>query len=230
MLFLAWTSSVVSQMIDCWVELDVLCLNTSLSCPPPPVPLSAPENVQILVLNSTVVEVHWEPVAFTLVRGKLLGYKVCCVSVLGTVRWNIELWYVTSGDLTPLNFEPLRCTTGASTAGTRLRSRASSRSSRWRSQGTAARAACRACSHTASTTSPSGCWTTRARGQPARPWRSRPPREVRARDGRRNAEIVTSWSRMLGWSRLRRWLRQSSLAFSWVPAPSSWLCLFYFLS
>lgn len=39
-------------------------------------PLSAPESVQVMIHNSTVAEVHWEPVPFSLVRGKLLGYKV----------------------------------------------------------------------------------------------------------------------------------------------------------
>lgn len=39
-------------------------------------PLSAPESVQIMVHNSTLAEVHWEPVSFSSVRGKLQGYKV----------------------------------------------------------------------------------------------------------------------------------------------------------
>ncbi|XP_075886418.1 neuronal cell adhesion molecule a isoform X13 [Nelusetta ayraudi] len=39
-------------------------------------PLSAPESVQVMIHNSTVAEVHWEPVPFSLVRGRLLGYKV----------------------------------------------------------------------------------------------------------------------------------------------------------
>ncbi|XP_034381898.1 neuronal cell adhesion molecule a isoform X1 [Cyclopterus lumpus] len=39
-------------------------------------PLSAPENVQIMVHNSTLAEVHWEPVSFPSVRGQLQGYKV----------------------------------------------------------------------------------------------------------------------------------------------------------
>lgn len=30
-----------------------------------------------MIHNSTVAEVHWEPVALSLVRGKLQGYKVC---------------------------------------------------------------------------------------------------------------------------------------------------------
>ncbi|XP_073336629.1 neuronal cell adhesion molecule a isoform X3 [Pagrus major] len=39
-------------------------------------PLSAPDSVQIMVHNSTLAEVHWEPVTFPSVRGKLQGYKV----------------------------------------------------------------------------------------------------------------------------------------------------------
>lgn len=48
----------------------------------PTVPLSAPESVQVMIHNSTVAEVHWEPVPFSLVRGRLLGYKVCCGSII----------------------------------------------------------------------------------------------------------------------------------------------------
>ncbi|XP_036977780.1 neuronal cell adhesion molecule a isoform X11 [Acanthopagrus latus] len=39
-------------------------------------PLSAPDSVQIMVHNSTLAEVHWEPVSLPSVRGKLQGYKV----------------------------------------------------------------------------------------------------------------------------------------------------------
>ncbi|XP_053270886.1 neuronal cell adhesion molecule a isoform X1 [Pleuronectes platessa] len=39
-------------------------------------PLSAPESVQVMVHNSTLAEVHWEPVSHPSVRGKLQGYKV----------------------------------------------------------------------------------------------------------------------------------------------------------
>ncbi|KAM9334917.1 neuronal cell adhesion molecule a [Symphorus nematophorus] len=39
-------------------------------------PLSAPDSVQIMVHNSTLAEVHWEPVSFPSVRGKLQGYRV----------------------------------------------------------------------------------------------------------------------------------------------------------
>lgn len=40
------------------------------------VPLTAPDSVQIMVHNSTLAEVHWEPVSFPSVRGKLQGYKI----------------------------------------------------------------------------------------------------------------------------------------------------------
>ncbi|XP_018540091.1 neuronal cell adhesion molecule isoform X6 [Lates calcarifer] len=39
-------------------------------------PVAAPENVQAVVLNSTLAEVHWDPVPHRLVRGHLKGYKV----------------------------------------------------------------------------------------------------------------------------------------------------------
>ncbi|AWP08164.1 putative neuronal cell adhesion molecule-like [Scophthalmus maximus] len=39
-------------------------------------PVAAPENVQAVVLNSTLAEVHWDPVAHKLIRGYLKGYKV----------------------------------------------------------------------------------------------------------------------------------------------------------
>ncbi|XP_060885412.1 neuronal cell adhesion molecule a isoform X7 [Labrus mixtus] len=39
-------------------------------------PLSAPDSVQVMVHNSTLAEVHWEPVLSPSVRGKLQGYKV----------------------------------------------------------------------------------------------------------------------------------------------------------
>ncbi|XP_028255197.1 neuronal cell adhesion molecule a isoform X1 [Parambassis ranga] len=40
------------------------------------VPMSAPDSVQIMVHNSTLAEVHWDPVSFPSIRGKLQGYKV----------------------------------------------------------------------------------------------------------------------------------------------------------
>ncbi|CAI5635877.1 unnamed protein product [Oreochromis niloticus] len=39
-------------------------------------PLSAPESIQVMVHNSTLAEVHWEPISPPSVRGKLQGYKV----------------------------------------------------------------------------------------------------------------------------------------------------------
>ncbi|XP_054656558.1 neuronal cell adhesion molecule a isoform X9 [Dunckerocampus dactyliophorus] len=39
-------------------------------------PLSAPDGVLVMVHNSTLAEVHWEPVSSHSVRGKLKGYKV----------------------------------------------------------------------------------------------------------------------------------------------------------
>ena len=42
----------------------------------PPVPVAAPDNTQVLVVNSTLVEVHWDPVAPKSIRGHLRGYKV----------------------------------------------------------------------------------------------------------------------------------------------------------
>ncbi|KAM6896395.1 neuronal cell adhesion molecule a isoform 2-T2 [Lycodopsis pacificus] len=66
-------------------EVKVQALNDYGSGPEPEVvighsgedlPLSAPDSVQIMVTNSTLAEVHWEPVALPSVRGKLQGYKV----------------------------------------------------------------------------------------------------------------------------------------------------------
>uniref|UniRef100_A0A4W5Q926 Neuronal cell adhesion molecule n=1 Tax=Hucho hucho TaxID=62062 RepID=A0A4W5Q926_9TELE len=39
-------------------------------------PMQAPDNVQVLVLNSSLAEVHWEPVPPKTVRGRLKGYKM----------------------------------------------------------------------------------------------------------------------------------------------------------
>ncbi|KAI1882325.1 hypothetical protein AGOR_G00249510 [Albula goreensis] len=39
-------------------------------------PRAAPENVQVMVQNSTLAEVHWDPVPHSTVRGRLKGYKV----------------------------------------------------------------------------------------------------------------------------------------------------------
>ncbi|XP_069565321.1 neuronal cell adhesion molecule-like isoform X4 [Brachyistius frenatus] len=66
-------------------EIKVQALNDYGSGPVPEVvigysgedlPLSAPDNVQVMVHNSTLAEVHWEPVSFPSVRGQLQGYKV----------------------------------------------------------------------------------------------------------------------------------------------------------
>ncbi|XP_028426201.1 neuronal cell adhesion molecule a isoform X5 [Perca flavescens] len=66
-------------------EIKVQALNDYGSGPEPEVvigysgedlPLSAPDSVQVMVHNSTLAEVHWEPVSFQSVRGKLQGYKV----------------------------------------------------------------------------------------------------------------------------------------------------------
>ncbi|XP_041794441.1 neuronal cell adhesion molecule-like isoform X7 [Chelmon rostratus] len=39
-------------------------------------PVAAPENVQAIALNSTLAEVHWDPVPFKSIRGHLKGFKV----------------------------------------------------------------------------------------------------------------------------------------------------------
>ncbi|XP_008277133.1 neuronal cell adhesion molecule a [Stegastes partitus] len=66
-------------------EIKVQALNDYGNGPDPEVvtgysgedlPLSAPDSVRVMVHNSTLAEVHWEPVAFPSVRGKLQAYKV----------------------------------------------------------------------------------------------------------------------------------------------------------
>ncbi|KAM3587800.1 uncharacterized protein V6R79_014177 [Siganus canaliculatus] len=66
-------------------EIKVQALNDYGNGPEPEVvtgysgedmPLSAPDSVQVMVRNSTLAEVHWEPVSLPSVRGKLKGYKV----------------------------------------------------------------------------------------------------------------------------------------------------------
>nr|XP_033472678.1 neuronal cell adhesion molecule-like [Epinephelus lanceolatus] len=68
-------------------EIKIQALNDYGNAPEPDVtvgysgedlPLAAPDSVQIMVHNSTLAEVHWEPVAFPSVRGRLQGYKVLC--------------------------------------------------------------------------------------------------------------------------------------------------------
>uniref|UniRef100_A0A667Y8Y7 Neural cell adhesion molecule L1 n=1 Tax=Myripristis murdjan TaxID=586833 RepID=A0A667Y8Y7_9TELE len=70
-------------------EIKVQAVNDYGSGPEPEVvtgysgedqPLTAPENVQVMVHNSTIAEVHWEPVPTSSVRGKLLGYNVGLLS------------------------------------------------------------------------------------------------------------------------------------------------------
>ncbi|XP_056137618.1 neuronal cell adhesion molecule-like [Lampris incognitus] len=66
-------------------ELKVQALNAYGPGPEPAIahghsgedlPLAAPENIQVVVLNSTLAEVYWEPVPPKSVRGHLKGYKV----------------------------------------------------------------------------------------------------------------------------------------------------------
>lgn len=42
----------------------------------PTVPMVAPNNVQVHVINSTLAKVHWDPVPLKTVRGHLQGYRV----------------------------------------------------------------------------------------------------------------------------------------------------------
>ncbi|XP_030221644.1 neuronal cell adhesion molecule isoform X12 [Gadus morhua] len=89
-----WTSVVVANVSKFVVsgtptfspyELKVQALNKHGSGPEPAVarghsgedlPVAAPDNTQVLVLNSTLVEVHWDPVSLKSIRGHLRGYKV----------------------------------------------------------------------------------------------------------------------------------------------------------
>ncbi|XP_066543240.1 neuronal cell adhesion molecule a isoform X12 [Amia ocellicauda] len=66
-------------------EVKVQAINDYGSGPePPPVeafsgedlPMVAPENVNVRALNSTIAEVHWEPIPPKSVRGRLKGYKI----------------------------------------------------------------------------------------------------------------------------------------------------------
>ncbi|XP_061629770.1 neuronal cell adhesion molecule-like isoform X5 [Phyllopteryx taeniolatus] len=66
-------------------ELKVQAVNDYGAAPEPAVayghsgedlPVAAPESVQAYVLNSTLAEIHWEPVTQKLIRGYLKGYKV----------------------------------------------------------------------------------------------------------------------------------------------------------
>lgn len=42
----------------------------------PIVPMVAPENLEVHVVNSTLAKVRWDPVPLNLVRGHLRGYNV----------------------------------------------------------------------------------------------------------------------------------------------------------
>ncbi|XP_030281003.1 neuronal cell adhesion molecule-like isoform X16 [Sparus aurata] len=66
-------------------ELKVQAVNDHGAGPEPAIahgysgedlPVAAPENVQAVVRNSTVADVHWDPVPSKLIRGHLKGYKV----------------------------------------------------------------------------------------------------------------------------------------------------------
>ncbi|XP_075945510.1 neuronal cell adhesion molecule-like isoform X13 [Anarhichas minor] len=66
-------------------ELKVQAVNNHGAGPEPAIahgysgedlPVAAPENVQAVLLNSTLAEVHWDPVPSKLIRGHLKGYKV----------------------------------------------------------------------------------------------------------------------------------------------------------
>ncbi|XP_026220280.1 neuronal cell adhesion molecule a isoform X2 [Anabas testudineus] len=66
-------------------EIKVQALNDYGNGPEPKVvtgysgedlPLSPPDSMQVMVHNSTLAEVHWQPVSASSVRGKLQGYKV----------------------------------------------------------------------------------------------------------------------------------------------------------
>uniref|UniRef100_A0A3B4VMS7 Neuronal cell adhesion molecule n=1 Tax=Seriola dumerili TaxID=41447 RepID=A0A3B4VMS7_SERDU len=66
-------------------ELKVQAVNDHGAGPEPAIahgfsgedlPAAAPENVQAVVLNSTLAEVHWDHVPHRLIRGHLKGYKV----------------------------------------------------------------------------------------------------------------------------------------------------------
>ncbi|XP_073327724.1 neuronal cell adhesion molecule-like isoform X10 [Pagrus major] len=66
-------------------ELKVQAVNDHGAGPEPAIahgysgedlPVAAPENVQAVVRNSTVADVHWDPVPSKLIRGHLKGFKV----------------------------------------------------------------------------------------------------------------------------------------------------------
>ncbi|CAN9498949.1 unnamed protein product [Ophioblennius macclurei] len=66
-------------------ELKVQAVNDYGAGPDPPIahgrsgedlPRAAPKNVRVNIVNSTLAEVHWDPVPFDSIRGHLKGYKV----------------------------------------------------------------------------------------------------------------------------------------------------------
>ncbi|XP_074534313.1 neuronal cell adhesion molecule isoform X16 [Halichoeres trimaculatus] len=66
-------------------ELKVQAVNDHGAAPEPAIahgysgedlPVAAPENVQAMVVNSSLAEVYWDPVPSKLIRGHLKGYKV----------------------------------------------------------------------------------------------------------------------------------------------------------
>ncbi|KAM7003341.1 neuronal cell adhesion molecule-like isoform 11-T12 [Tautogolabrus adspersus] len=66
-------------------ELKVQAVNDHGAAPDPAIahgysgedlPVAAPNNVQVMVLNSSLAEVHWDPVPSKFIRGHLKGYKV----------------------------------------------------------------------------------------------------------------------------------------------------------
>ncbi|XP_036432698.1 neuronal cell adhesion molecule a isoform X4 [Colossoma macropomum] len=89
-----WTSIIVANVSEYVVtgtptfvpyEVMVQAINDYGSGPKPEVvlgysgedrPTMAPESVKVLVQNSTLAEVHWEPIPPSTVKGKMLGYKV----------------------------------------------------------------------------------------------------------------------------------------------------------
>ncbi|XP_030325488.1 neuronal cell adhesion molecule isoform X27 [Calypte anna] len=89
-----WTSVIVANVSKYIVsgtptfvpyEIKVQALNDLGYAPEPSVvighsgedlPMVAPGNVQVFVINSTLAKVHWDPVPLKTVRGHLQGYKV----------------------------------------------------------------------------------------------------------------------------------------------------------
>ncbi|KAM9390091.1 neuronal cell adhesion molecule isoform 8-T8 [Phaethornis superciliosus] len=89
-----WTSVIVANVSKYIVsgtptfvpyEIKVQALNDLGYAPEPSVvighsgedlPMVAPGNVQVYVINSTLAKVHWDPVPLKTVRGHLQGYKV----------------------------------------------------------------------------------------------------------------------------------------------------------